>query len=59
MPVLIGEGIPLFAAGFPQREFTLTENKTYSGGLIALKYERVRGNAVVEAKSTSKSKRKR
>lgn len=59
VPVLIGEGIPLFAAGFPQREFTLTERKAYSGGLIALKYERVRGNAAVEAKSTSKSKRKR
>ena len=59
VPVLIGEGIPLFAAGFPQREFTLTESKTYSGGLMALKYERVRGKADVEAKSTSKRKRKR
>jgi len=59
IPTFIGEGIPLFAAGFPQREFTLTESKTYSGGLIALKYERVRGEAAVEAKSTSKSKRKR
>ena len=56
-PVLIGEGIPLFAAGFPQREFTLMESKTYSGGVIALKYERVRGKAPVEA--TSKSMRKR
>jgi hypothetical protein len=43
MPVLIGEGIPLFAVEFPQREFKLTESKTYSGVLIALKYERVRG----------------
>ena len=59
VPALIGEGIPLFAAGFPQREFTLTENRTYSGGLIALKFERVRRKAAVEAKSTSKSKRKR
>jgi dihydrofolate reductase len=59
VPVLIGEGIPLFAAGFPQREFTLTESNTYSGGLIALKYERVRGKAAVEAKSTGKSKGKR
>jgi dihydrofolate reductase len=57
VPVLIGEGIPLFAAGFPPREFTLTENRTYSGGVIALKYERVRRKAAVEAKSTSKSKR--
>ncbi|MGB2663138.1 MAG: hypothetical protein WAK48_03980, partial [Candidatus Acidiferrum sp.] len=59
VPVLVGEGIPLFAPGFPQREFTLTESKTYSGGLITLKYERVRGKAAVEAKSTNKSKRKR
>jgi dihydrofolate reductase len=49
VPVLIGEGIPLFAAGFPQREFTLTDSKTYSGGLIALKYERVRGKAAVRS----------
>lgn len=42
VPVLIGEGIPLFPSGFPQREFGLIENKSYSQGLIALKYERVR-----------------
>jgi dihydrofolate reductase len=59
VPVLIGEGIPLFAAGFPQREFTLKESKTYSGGLIALTYERVRRKAAVASKSASKSKRKR
>src|SRR5271163_4203109 len=48
VPVLIGEGIPLFPSGFPQRDFSLVENKTYSKGMIALKYRRVR----------SKSKRK-
>ncbi len=42
VPVLIGAGIPLFPAGFPQREFELMENKTYSKGMIALKYKRVR-----------------
>ena len=40
VPVLIGEGIAAFPAGFPQRKFKLTENKTFSQGLIALKYER-------------------
>ena len=45
VPVLIGAGIPLFPSGFPQRNFSLVENKTYSKGLIALKYRRVRGKA--------------
>jgi len=40
VPTLIGEGIPAFPSGFPQREFALAENKTYSMGLIALRYER-------------------
>jgi dihydrofolate reductase len=40
VPILIGEGLPLFPSGFPQREFTLLENKSYSKGLIALKYAR-------------------
>ena len=39
VPVLLGEGIPLFPSGFPQRDFKLIENKSYSKGLIALRYE--------------------
>jgi hypothetical protein len=42
VPVLLGEGIPLFPSGFPQRDFTLLENKTYSRGRIALTYKRSR-----------------
>jgi len=42
VPTLIGEGIPAFPGGFAQREFKLVENKTYSRGLIELKYERAR-----------------
>ncbi len=42
VPVLLGEGLPLFPSGFPQRNFTLIENKTFSRGLISLKYKRVR-----------------
>jgi dihydrofolate reductase len=45
VPVLLGEGIPLFPSGFPQRDFTLIENKTYSKGLIAIKYKRSRQKA--------------
>jgi dihydrofolate reductase len=59
VPVLVGEGLPSFAPGFPQREFTLLESNAYSGGLIALKYGRVRGRAAVEARSTNKRKGKR
>src|SRR5262250_2034946 len=42
VPTLIGEGIPLFPGGFPQREFDLIENKTYSQSFIAFRYERAR-----------------
>jgi dihydrofolate reductase len=51
VPTLIGEGIPLFPSGFPQRAFSLLENKTYGKGLVTLKYARARGKP--------KSKRKR
>src|SRR5882724_5536267 len=46
VPTLLGEGIPLFPSGFPQRDFALIENKSYSKGLIALKYKRVRARNV-------------
>jgi dihydrofolate reductase len=42
VPTLIGEGILAFANAFPQREFALVENKSFSKGLIALRYERLR-----------------
>jgi dihydrofolate reductase len=43
VPVLLGEGLPLFPSGFPQRNFGLMENKSFSRGLISLKYKRLRG----------------
>jgi len=43
VPVLLGEGLPLFPSGFPQRNFALMENKSFSRGLISLKYKRLRG----------------
>ena len=42
VPSLLGSGIPLFPSGFPQRDFELTENRTFSRGLISLNYKRVR-----------------
>jgi dihydrofolate reductase len=38
VPVLLGEGLPLFPPGFPQRDLALIESKTYGEGLISLKY---------------------
>jgi dihydrofolate reductase len=42
VPILLGAGLPLFPAGFPRRDFTLVENKTYSKSQISLAYRRVR-----------------
>ena len=42
VPVLLGKGIPLFPADFPQRDFKLVESKTYSKGLVTLIYQRSR-----------------
>src|SRR5437899_2735844 len=36
VPVLLGEGIPLFPRGFPQLNFTAVENRTYWMRRIAL-----------------------
>jgi len=45
VPILLGDGLPLFPSGFPQRDFVLLENKTFSRGMIALKYKRLRSRA--------------
>ena len=42
VPVILGEGIPVFPPGFPQRNFRLVANKTYSRGLVVLTYRRTR-----------------
>jgi dihydrofolate reductase len=44
-PVLLGDGIPGFPAKFPQRDFRLTECKSYPNGSVGLRYERIRANA--------------
>lgn len=41
VPTLIGSGIPLFPAGFPERKFKLIESKSYpKTGLLTVVYER-------------------
>jgi dihydrofolate reductase len=41
-PILLGDGIPGFPGKFPQRDFQLTECKSYSNGSVGLRYERIR-----------------
>ncbi len=41
-PMLLGDGIPGFPGKFPQRDFRLTECKSYSNGSVGLRYERMR-----------------
>ncbi|HEY6389848.1 MAG TPA: dihydrofolate reductase family protein [Bryobacteraceae bacterium] len=43
--VLLGDGIPGFPGKFPQRDFRLTECKSYSNGSVGLRYERMRTKA--------------
>ncbi len=41
-PVVLGAGVPLFATGFPQRQFRLTGHRVYAkSGIVWLDYERV------------------
>ncbi len=44
-PVLLGDGIHAFPGKFPQRDFKLTECKSYSNGSVALRYERMRSKS--------------
>jgi dihydrofolate reductase len=57
VPVLIGQGIPLFPPGYPQREFRLVENGTYSKGMIALRYERLRAKQGASNQKTGKGRK--
>ena len=41
MPVLLGEGIPLFPQGFPQRDFVLERFQAYKSGIVRAIYSRV------------------
>jgi dihydrofolate reductase len=42
MPVVLGEGIPLFPPAFPQRNFTLVKFQAYRSGVVMASYVRVR-----------------
>lgn len=42
IPVTLGAGIPLFAGGFPRRDWRLTAHHAYASGLVQLTWERAR-----------------
>jgi len=44
-PILLGDGILGFPGKFPQRDFKLTECKSYADGSVGLRYERVRAKS--------------
>ena len=41
-PVILGEGIPLFPPGLPERKLELRGSKHFSSGLVQLSYKRAR-----------------
>jgi dihydrofolate reductase len=45
-PVLLGDGVQGFPGKFPQRDFKLTECKSYSNGSVGLRYERIRSKKI-------------
>jgi dihydrofolate reductase len=40
-PVLLGEGLPLFPAAFPQHNLERIEARTYADGTLGLRYRRI------------------
>lgn len=40
IPVLLGDGIPLFKPGFPEKKLRLIRAETFDTGLVQLHYER-------------------
>jgi dihydrofolate reductase len=38
VPIVLGSGIPLFAAGLPERPLKLVDARTYPSGLVQLRY---------------------
>ena len=45
VPILLGEGIPAFPAGFPQRDWKLVECAGIGGDQVSLRYRRIRSKA--------------
>lgn len=44
VPVVLGDGLPLFAPGGRERALSLVESREYPSGLVRLRYRRARGS---------------
>jgi dihydrofolate reductase len=40
IPIMLGDGLPLFAPGLPRESFVLEESKSYPSGLVQTRYAR-------------------
>lgn len=40
IPVLLGEGLPLFSPGFPKSNWSLLSNRTHPGGLVEMQFNK-------------------
>jgi dihydrofolate reductase len=58
VPILLGDGIPIFPAGFPQRDFKLLECKRY-GNDVSLIYARARKARARKARARKARARKK
>jgi len=58
VPILLGAGIQIFPAGFPQRDFKLVKCKTY-GNDLSLVYVRVRKARASQNNASRKAKKAR
>ena len=58
VPILLGAGIPIFPAGFPQRDFKLVQCRTY-GNDVSLIYSRARKTRARKKDTGRKAKKAR
>jgi len=41
-PIILGEGIPLFAPGLPERRLQFVRSQSFDSGLVEVSYKRAR-----------------
>jgi dihydrofolate reductase len=56
IPILLGDGIPLFVKGFPQTELRLINCKAYKTGLVSLLYQADDNQQKVQSRQSTRKK---